>query len=226
MPRPRIPERRNRILDAARDLALEKGWRATTVADVAVGAGIGKGAVYLEFPDKPAILAAALARSMRSMTADVHQRVLSAEEVIDLPTIYEFAVDALLGDPLMRAFYVGDESVLGDHVRSVDDDRYSMRFQWLLDYIGRLQSACVIAAETPRETLGQVLSVFTIGLLNSPGTLGPLTDEQLRETVGLFADLVGRSLATDLPADPLAARAAQSDLLKTLDAQLDHLQAE
>lgn len=226
MPRPRIPERRDRILDAARDLALEKGWGATTVADVATRAGIGKGAVYLEFPDKPAILAAALARSMRSMTADVHQRVLSAEEVIDLPTIYEFAVDALLGDPLMRAFYVGDESVLGDHVRSVDDDRYGMRFKWLLDYIGRLQSACVIAAEVPRETLGRVLSVFTIGLLNSPGTLGPLTDEQLRETVGLFADLVGRGLATDLPADPVAARAAQSDLLKTLDAQLDHLQAE
>lgn len=224
MPRPRIPARRDRILDVAHDLALEKGWRATTVADVAAGTGIGKGAVYLEFPDKPAILDAALSRSMRNMVADIHQQVLATDEVIDLPAIYEFAVDALLRDTLMRAFYVGDESVLGDHVRSVEDDRYGMRFQWLLDYIGSLQDAGVINAETPRATVGRVLSVFTIGLLHSPGTLGPLTDEQLRESVGLFAHLVGRGLATDLPADPRAARAAQSDLLETLDAQLVHLQ--
>src|SRR5699024_1613185 len=165
-------------------------------------------------------------RSMRGLTAHVHQRVLSAEDVIDLPTLYGFAVDALLADPLMRAFSIGDEAVLGDHVRSVEDDRYSARFQWLLDYIGRLQSAGVLTDEVARETLGRVLSVFTIGLLHAPGTLGPLTDEQLRETVGLFADLVGRSLATDLPTDPVAARAAQFDLLATLDTQLDHLQEE
>ena len=224
MPRPRIPERRTRILEAASDLAVSKGWRTTTVADVAAAAGIGKGAVYLEFPDKAAILDAALLRSMRGLTAEVHQRALSAEDVVDLPTIYAFAVEALLGDPLMRAFFIGDQSVLGDHVRSVDDDRYAMRLHWLLDYIGRLQSAGVIAPEVPPQTLGRVLSVFTIGLLHSPDTLGPLTDQQLRETVGLFADLVGRGLATELPTDPAAARAAQTELLKTLDAQLDHLQ--
>lgn len=226
MPRPRIPERRNRILDAARDLALEKGWRATTVADIAGRVGIGKGAVYLEFADKPAILEAALLRSMRQLTGVVHDRITASVELVTLPALYGIAVEALLGDPLMRAFSLGDEGVLGDHVRTVTDDRYHLRFSWLLDYVAGLQAAGVIASDVPRETLGRVLSAFTIGLLHTPGTLGPITDTHLRETVTLFADLVGRGLATEAPIDPIAARATQAQLLDTLADQLDQLQEQ
>ncbi len=226
MPRPRIPERRERILDAARDLALAKGWRGTTVAEVAARAGIGKGAVYLEFADKPAILEAAILRSMQGLTAVVHEQVLAATGVVSLSALYGFAVNALLGDPLMRAFYVGDESVLGDHVRAVTDDRYRMRFSWLLDYIAGLQTAGVIAADIPQDTLGRVLSTFTIGLLHLPDTLGPISDDQLRRTVALFADLVERSLVSGAEADPVAARAVQTDVLETLATQLDHLQEQ
>lgn len=224
MPRPRIPERRERLLAAARELALDNGWPATTVADIAARAGIGKGAVYLEFPDKAAILAAVLNRSMRGLTADVHRRVLDATDVVDLPAVYRFGVEALLGDPLMRALYLGDEAVLGDHVRSVTDDRYQQRFDWLIEYIAALQDARVIDPGVATEPLVRMLSVFTVGLLHAPGTLGAATDDQLRETVGLFADLVGRGLATASPRDPAAARRAQLALLDNLDAQLDRLE--
>ncbi|MGV0836266.1 TetR family transcriptional regulator [Mycolicibacterium thermoresistibile] len=224
MPRPRIPDRRERLLAAARELALENGWPATTVSDIAARTGIGKGAVYLEFPDKAAILAAVLNRSMRTLTGDVHRRVLDATETIDLPAVYRFGVEAILADPLMRALYLGDEAVLGDHVRSVTDGRYPQRFDWLLEYIARLQDAGVIDPEVATEPLVRMLSVFTIGLLHAPGVLGPTTDEQLRETVGLFADLVGRGLATDARTDCDAARRAQLDLLENLDAQLKRLE--
>jgi AcrR family transcriptional regulator len=225
MPRPRIPDRRERLLVAAREFALDNGWPTTTVSDIAARAGIGKGAVYLEFPDKAAILAAVLKRSMRGLTADVHRRVLEATDVIDLPTVYRFGVEAMLADPLMRAFYLADETVIGDYVRSVTDGRYRQRFDWLVEYIARLQDAGVIDPEVAVQSLVRMLSVFTIGLLHAPGTLEPTTDDQLRETVGLFADLVGRGLATDLPTDPDAARQAQLTLLEDLDAQLNHLEA-
>lgn len=225
MPRPRIPERRERLLVAACEVALDKGWPTTTVSDIAARAGIGKGAVYLEFTDKAAILAAVLNRSMRGLATDVHRRVLDAGDVIDLPTVYRFGVEAILADPLMRAFYLGDETVIGDYVRSVKDVRYQQRFDWLVDYIARLQDAGVIDPEVAIEPLVRMLSVFTIGLLHTPGTLGVTTDDQLRETVGLFADLVGRGLATDRPADPDAARRAQLTLLENLDVQLNRLEA-
>ncbi|MGV9802873.1 TetR/AcrR family transcriptional regulator [Mycobacterium sp. NPDC003449] len=224
MPRPRIPDRRQRVLAAARELALENGWPTTTVADIAARAGIGKGAVYLEFRDKPAILAAVLNRGMRGLTADVHRRVLDATGVIDLPTVYRFGIEAMLADPLMRALYLGDETVLGDHVRSVADGRYQQRFDWLVEYAAAMQDAGVIDPGVGTEPLVRMLSVFAIGLLHAPGALGATTDDQLRETVGLFADLVGRGLATGLPADADAAARAQLNLLGHLDAQLDHLE--
>lgn len=225
MPRPLIPYRRERLVAAARALALDKGWAATTVADIADQAGIAKGAVYLEFPDKAAILAAVLNDSMRTMTADVHRQVLGASDVIDLPMIYRFGVEALLADPLMRALYLGDEAILGDHVRVVPDGRYQQRFDWLVDYIVALQRIGVVDAEVAIEPLVRMLSVFTIGLLQAPGVVNIGGDEQLRNTVGLFADLIGRGLATGLPVDPGAAREAQLILLERLDAQLRQLEA-
>ncbi|MDR7381895.1 TetR/AcrR family transcriptional regulator [Promicromonospora iranensis] len=223
MPRPLVADRRGRILTAARDLILTKGWAEVTVADIAAGAGIGKGAVYLEFPDKPAILAAVLNRSMRQLSAEVHGRVLAAPGLVDLPAVYRFAVEALLGDPLMRALYLGDQAVLGTHVRDVTDDRYLQRLGWLTDYVTGLQRAGVLDPATPADTIVRVLSVFTLGLAHAPGALGATSAQDLAETVELFAGLVGRGLATDLPTDPEAARAAQLALLERLDAQLDLL---
>ena len=226
MPRHRIPERRERLLVAARELALEQGWPATTVSDIAERVGIGKGAVYLEFANKAAILDALVNRGMASLGAEVRRRVLEADEVIGLPASYRFAVEALLGDPLMRAFYLGDEDVLGDHVRSVGDDRYRQRFDWLGDYLAQLQEAGLIAARVDLPSVMRMLSVFTIGLLHAPGTLGAITDEELRSTVGLFSGLVDRGLATDLPVDADAARRAQLALIERLETQLDQLHTD
>lgn len=224
MPRPLVPDRRGRILTAARDLILEHGWPHTTIAHIAQRAGIGKGAVYREFDDKTAILAAVLNRSMRDLTSQVHQRVIDAAEPIDLPTVYRFGVEALLSDPLMRALYLGDDTVLGDHVHGVTDQRYPARFDWLTDYIGRLQAAGVVDATVSTDTVARLLSVFTIGLINSPGILDSTDPQALLDTVGLFADLVGKGLATDQDIDITAARQAQLALLEQLSTQLDLLE--
>lgn len=223
MPRLRIPDRRERLLVSARELALERGWQSTPVSEIAAHAGIGKGAVYLEFSDKSAILDSLVHRGMRGLSAAVHRRVLDADEVVDLSMIYRFAVESLLQDPLMRAFYLGDADVLGEHIRGVADERYRQRFDWLAEYIATLQSAGVIDPAVDLSTVVRMLSVFTIGLVHTPGTLGTTTDHQLRETVGLFSTLIGRGLATDLPVDADSARRAQLTLLERLDAQLDEL---
>ncbi|WP_020501498.1 TetR/AcrR family transcriptional regulator [Sciscionella marina] len=223
MPRPLVPDRRRRILTAARQLILDKGWPSTTIADIAARAGIGKGAVYLEFSDKAAVLDAILRKSTRELTAHVHLRVTGAVGVVDLAAVYRFGVEALLADPLMSALFLGDESVLGDHARTVTDDRYHRRFGWLSDYAGRLQRAGVVDSAADADTIMRVLSVFTIGLVDYPGSMGAMSAGQLSTTVELFADLVSRGLATDHPADPGMARAAQLTLLDQLGDQLARL---
>lgn len=221
MPRPRIADRRPRIVAAARDLALAQGWSATTVADIAARAGIGKGAVYLEFPDKPAILDAALTEAMRRLTAAVHGRCLAHEGLLDLPAVYRLGIEELLAEPLLRAVHLGDADVLGEHVRDVDPARYRARMDWLGDYLAALQDAGVLRTDVDRDVLGRVLGTFTLGLLSAPVVLGDLDDRRLQESVALFADLVGQGLETGSEADPAAARAAQQTLLDQLTAQLE-----
>ncbi len=221
MPRPRVPDRRRRILAAARELALTRSWPRTTVADIAELAGVGKGAVYLEFPSRDAILDAVLTAAMRDLTAAVHRRCRAHEGLLDLPAVYRIGIEELLAEPLLRAVQLGDEDVLGAHVHTVDPARYRTRMDWLGQYVAALQDAGVLRKDVDREVLGQVLGTFTLGLLSAPAVLGDLDEQRLRESVALFADLVGRGLETDAEADPVAARAAQQHMLDQLTAQLE-----
>ena len=221
MPRPRIPDRRHRILAAARELALTRSWPRTTVADIAELAGVGKGAVYLEFPSRDAILDAVLTAAMRDLTAAVHRRCRAHEGLLDLPAVYRIGIEELLAEPLLRAVQLGDEDVLGAHVHTVDPARYRTRMDWLGQYVAALQDAGVLRKDVDREVLGQVLGTFTLGLLSAPAVLGDLDEQRLRESVALFADLVGRGLETDAEADPVAARTAQQHMLDQLTAQLE-----
>lgn len=59
--RPRDPRVEGAVLGAARDLLLERGYGGLTIAAVADMAGVGKGTIYLRWPDKEALVVGALA---------------------------------------------------------------------------------------------------------------------------------------------------------------------
>ena len=62
--RRRAEARPDEVLDAALDLFIEKGFAATRVEDIASRAGLSKGAVYLYFPSKEALLEGIVKRAM------------------------------------------------------------------------------------------------------------------------------------------------------------------
>jgi AcrR family transcriptional regulator len=62
--RRRSVDRPDEILDAALTLFTERGFAATKVDDVAAAAGLSKGAVYLYFPSKEALLEALVHRAV------------------------------------------------------------------------------------------------------------------------------------------------------------------
>ena len=62
--RRRAEARPDEVLDAALALFIEKGFAATRVEDIAARAGLSKGAVYLYFPSKEAILEGLVKRAV------------------------------------------------------------------------------------------------------------------------------------------------------------------
>ncbi|MFY9713507.1 MAG: TetR/AcrR family transcriptional regulator [Microbacterium sp.] len=187
MPRPRLPHRRTAILDAAEQLVLEQGFDATSVASVASRAGIGKGAVYLEFESKNDILDALLQRAGARMQARVDAGLT---DDVTLSGAYRSAVRALLDDRLMTAAFLDDRGILGSHVSAVTDGRYRARHLLVIEWLRRLQEQGRLRTDIDAEHLALALSSATIGLLSANAVLGPLDPEQLEGAFTALARMV------------------------------------
>ena len=187
MPRPRLHDRRTAILDAAEQLVLEQGFDATSVAAVASRAGIGKGAVYLEFDSKADILAALLQRGTARMQARVDAEL---GDDVTLSGAYRGTVQALRDDRLMTAAFLDDRGVLGGHVSAVTDGRYRARHVLVVERLAQLQGQGRLRADIDPEHLALALSSATIGLLSANALLGPLDPEQLEGALTTLATMV------------------------------------
>lgn len=64
-----MQQRRRQILDAAAKCGLRKGWGQITVDEVAAAASLSKGALYVHFQSKQALLLGLLERSLESIEA-------------------------------------------------------------------------------------------------------------------------------------------------------------
>lgn len=75
--RRRAEARPDEVLDAALDLFIERGFASTRVEDIAARAGLSKGAVYLYFPSKEAVLEGIVRRAMIPIASTAVEMVQS-----------------------------------------------------------------------------------------------------------------------------------------------------
>jgi AcrR family transcriptional regulator len=80
-PRPRRPEVRTRILDAAAAVVAERGLAAATLDQVAAAAGFTKGAVYSNFASKDELFLALLETQVADRVAGVERTLAAARTV-------------------------------------------------------------------------------------------------------------------------------------------------
>src|SRR6187200_1624097 len=82
IPRRLSPERRGRIVDAARHLILRHGLRATTMEAIAREAKIAKPTLYGYFADKEAVFAAIIQALVDDVRAAVHTALNGEGDVV------------------------------------------------------------------------------------------------------------------------------------------------
>jgi AcrR family transcriptional regulator len=66
---------RNKILDAAAEIAGERGYEGTSIADVSARAGLPASSIYWHFADKDALIAAVIERSFAQWLAEAENSV-------------------------------------------------------------------------------------------------------------------------------------------------------
>lgn len=84
MSRPRLdPEvhaafKRRRITDALAELCVEQGYRATTIADIALSAGVARGTIYEHFENREQVFLAILDRTIPELFERVEAACVAA----------------------------------------------------------------------------------------------------------------------------------------------------
>jgi len=189
-PRRRDPERRERILSAAAELAARRGFHTVGMADIGAEAGIVGSGVYRHFDSKDALLVALLDRGMDRLAA-------GAEEILAAGLDERATLSALLRDHIRVA--IEQRSILAVYHREVhnlpeDERRKLQRRQrhYIEDWVhvlaplrrdladGELRLAVHAAVGAVQSTL-----FFRSGL--APERLGELLDGMAHACLGVTA---------------------------------------
>lgn len=204
--RTRDPDRRERILDAATELFVERGYHAVNISDIGGAAGIVGTGIYRHFRSKVAILVEMCERVVDRLLADAE---VTLKDLGDPLAVLHALVDRQVEFTIKeRALYLA--YVLESRNLPVEDER---RLRWKQRHYIQLWNEMLSAARPEldraeaRVLVGAAISAIHSRLRFSPSTL---PDERLAEVLSGAAH---RALGIDVLLNARAAndREAGSD---------------
>lgn len=210
----RDAHRREKLLDATVALVLRSGVRRTSIDEIARDVGISKGAVYLEFSSKAALVDAAVRRELSDYIAQTCSRVEADPEGGRLSGIYRHSIAVLLERPFMRVLYADNGRILDGLLRG--PERYRPRVLLGTAFLQELIDAGLLRTDVDPAVTSHLLSVLSVGPLLAEPLLRDETTPSVEATFELLAELVVTGLEPDGPCDPAAGAAAFRELTEGL----------
>lgn len=164
------PQRRERILDAMRDLVLRWGYRKVCMQDVADAAHVGKGTLYLHWSSKDELLDAVLLREAGRIDAELGAALLRRPELVAFGLTAAMLFHGTMAVPLLCAYNRGDVAVLGTRgARPGTPDRLGLSLVSRLSdpgYLGALSRHHLVLgdarSESGRLAIGAVIGGFVL----------------------------------------------------------------
>jgi TetR/AcrR family fatty acid metabolism transcriptional regulator len=195
---PRDPGRRSRILVVAKRHFAQRGFKATNLDAIALEAGCAKGALYLEFHDKRALLQEVVRETYNAVIARYDAEVLSVESPFErVIAALEFSYRESAREPLFGKLIQEHHDLLSlipkdliarartevpTYVRWIDDAkkrgeiRDDVDSAAILNVIGVLKLAPYQLASyedlrmvPPERTLDAVIDILRAGLAGKNG---------------------------------------------------------
>ena len=192
-------EREQHLLDAAVKLLCEYGFDKTTVADIAGAAGVSKGAVYLHFESKDALIAALIMREMQAYARHWVEAVEADPLGGKIGTMYRCALKALSDSPIMAALLRRDAKVFGaylcrpDHLLKAGRSGGTRK-----EFVLAMQRAGAIRPDLDPAVTAHILSMLSYGLVSMGQVMNQAEIPPVADLLEGIAGLLERALA---PAD-------------------------
>lgn len=189
-------EREQRILDVAAELFVHYGYDKTTVSDIAQAAGISKGAIYLHYNSKEALLESLFNREMKQYALRWMAMIEEDPHGGTLGGMYKNMLYALSDSTFLAAMFKRDERVLGSYLRQpnnffqnpsrIQANRYK--------FVKMMQEAGAVRGDIDAKVVAYIMNLLLYGLV-AMGDIMPQEDIPPLDTVieGI-ADIMDRAL--------------------------------
>lgn len=182
--------RRERLLGAASELFVRWGFDKTSVGDIAREAGVSKGAVYLEFPNKEALFKAVIYHESIRYSEDWLRRFQADPGEWSFAQMFRHSIAAVNANPLMRALLTRDQRLFGSFLRR-DQEFLSLKNAMGVELFQNLQKEGAMRDDIPAPVIGYLMSVIGYGLVAGEEVMPEDTKvpfEQSVEALGLMLD--------------------------------------
>ncbi len=163
-------EKENALLDAAMELFIRYGYDKTTVNEIAKNAGISKGAVYLLFDSKQAIMENLLFRESKRYNLRWFALTDTDPQGGLLSGMYKNLLIALSASPMMTALFKSDRQILGSFLKLTPIKSYGGLIRE--DFIKRLQYAGAVRKDMDPAVTAHIMDMIAYALF-SMGEIKP-----------------------------------------------------
>lgn len=188
-------ETRNRILDAAERVFVERGVGRTSLNEIATAAGVTRGAIYWHFQDKADVFNAMMIRvTLPFEEATREGQDPDGDPLTHLRAVFAMVLDKTVNDPqVRRVFEIAIHKVeYVDELTAVRDRHVAVRNEFQASLVGALELAAArghITLRMPAATAALGLHALFDGLLQNW-----LLDPQAFDLVNVGGQLINQYL--------------------------------
>jgi TetR/AcrR family acrAB operon transcriptional repressor len=207
-------ERENRILDVAAELFIRYGFDKTAVNEIARGAGVSQGTIYLHFESKDALMETLLIREMEAY-ADRCLALMEADpEGGTLSNLYKISLYGIQASPFMLALMRDGSRIMGSYLLKRDSifqaDQFKMQ---RADFTQKMQDAGVVRRDLDAKIVAHIMSMLSYGLISMDQIMDPADIPPLEAVIDGLAYMMDRALTPDDGGDREAGKVIIRELI-------------
>lgn len=169
-----VAQTRAALVAGGRRLFGEKGFRATSVEDLAREARVTTGALYHHFPTKTALFEAVFVQAHTELlTSSTQAAAGAADDIDELARGFEAFLDGVLQPDVQRILVVDGPAVLGLARFTELDERYA--HQAIVHALRAAAESGAVRVEDPETTTRLLLGALTRGAMLIANSADPVS---------------------------------------------------
>jgi AcrR family transcriptional regulator len=184
--------------------------------DVAAGAGVGKGTVYLHWKTREQLFSAVFAREVLYAIDELRQALSSDPQACLLHNFARTYFLAVVNRPLLRGFLLDDPDLLGKLTNTADTTRDDRHGALMADYLGLLAENGLLRTDMRIDEIEYAYQATFEGFLRAEGGAPAGGPEQR-------ADLLARTVQHAFESNPPIPEVDLLDLAATMATLLGDL---